>query len=185
VLKSARSFTGAYSRSVLGKVNLLWSVRRYTCRDTLWLFIWVFYAYMWLMCCFVICDAVQSLIIAFSALKLLPDYPGCPGKGWLEFNVPFQHKYGYIRDDVLEKRPLNGCQYLMIELSYWRFIHSCARLLGCWHQRSSTKCVASGACWWIGKGWGLLNNLLWHLALTCIHSVLPRRWSGTGRECGL
>ena len=19
--------------------------------------------------------------------------------GWLEFNVPFQHKYGYIRDD--------------------------------------------------------------------------------------
>jgi len=21
--------------------------------------------------------------------------------GWLEFNVPFQHKYGYIRDDTL------------------------------------------------------------------------------------
>jgi len=21
--------------------------------------------------------------------------------GWLEFNVPFQHKYGYIRDDHL------------------------------------------------------------------------------------
>jgi len=21
--------------------------------------------------------------------------------GWLEFNVPFQHKYGYIRDDKL------------------------------------------------------------------------------------
>ena len=20
--------------------------------------------------------------------------------GWLEFNVPFQHKYGYIRDDA-------------------------------------------------------------------------------------
>jgi len=20
-------------------------------------------------------------------------------KGWLEFNVPFQHKYGYIRDE--------------------------------------------------------------------------------------
>ena len=28
----------------------------------------------------------------------------------MEFNVPFQHKYGYIRDQVdLEKRPLNGC----------------------------------------------------------------------------
>jgi len=21
--------------------------------------------------------------------------------GWLEFNVPFQHKYGYIRDDLI------------------------------------------------------------------------------------
>jgi len=21
--------------------------------------------------------------------------------GWLEFHVPFQHKYGYIRDDVM------------------------------------------------------------------------------------
>jgi len=20
--------------------------------------------------------------------------------GWLEFNVPFQHKYGYIRDEI-------------------------------------------------------------------------------------
>ena len=26
--------------------------------------------------------------------------------GWLEFNVPFQHKYGYIRDDG----PLSGTQ---------------------------------------------------------------------------
>jgi len=24
---------------------------------------------------------------------------GKNGVGWLEFNVPFQHKYGYIRDD--------------------------------------------------------------------------------------
>jgi len=22
-----------------------------------------------------------------------------PGSGWLEFNIPFQHKYGYIRDE--------------------------------------------------------------------------------------
>jgi len=24
-------------------------------------------------------------------------------KGWLEFNVPFQHKYGYIRDEMNAK----------------------------------------------------------------------------------
>ena len=24
----------------------------------------------------------------------------CTLVGWLEFNVPFQHKYGYIRDDM-------------------------------------------------------------------------------------
>jgi len=23
--------------------------------------------------------------------------------GWLEFNLPFQHKYGYIRDDIISK----------------------------------------------------------------------------------
>jgi len=23
--------------------------------------------------------------------------------GWLEFNVPFQHKYGYIRDEYIEE----------------------------------------------------------------------------------
>ena len=23
----------------------------------------------------------------------------CVTDGWLEFNVPFQHKYGYIRDE--------------------------------------------------------------------------------------
>jgi len=25
----------------------------------------------------------------------------CQLAGWLEFNVPFQHKYGYIRDEIL------------------------------------------------------------------------------------
>jgi len=40
---------------------------------------------------------------------LVPVYPG-----QLEFNVPFQHKYGYIREErftqvVLEKRPFNVC----------------------------------------------------------------------------
>jgi len=32
--------------------------------------------------------------------------------GWLEFNVPFQHKYGYIRDEgesvVVERRVREG-----------------------------------------------------------------------------
>jgi len=30
---------------------------------------------------------------------LTPDNLGSISPGWLEFNVPFQHKYGYIRDD--------------------------------------------------------------------------------------
>jgi len=25
-------------------------------------------------------------------------------KGWLEFNVPFQHKYGYITDEIFDKK---------------------------------------------------------------------------------
>jgi len=33
-----------------------------------------------------------------------------PVVGWLEFNVPFQHKYGYIRDEVSQWRtPLQDC----------------------------------------------------------------------------
>jgi len=28
----------------------------------------------------------------------------CRSVGWLEFNVPFQHKYGYIRDETKCRR---------------------------------------------------------------------------------
>jgi len=43
--------------------------------------------------------------------------------GWLEFNVPFQHKYGYIRDEpqyfTQEVHPLgNTPQYLTFALFY-------------------------------------------------------------------
>jgi len=43
-------------------------------------------------------------------------YGGCHLVGWLEFNVPFQHKYGYIRDDV--------CGYLV----YYVFVILYVRL---------------------------------------------------------
>jgi len=49
----------------------------------------------------------------------------CPNTlvGWLEFNVPFQHKYGYIRDEpryfTHEVHPLgNPPQYLTFALFY-------------------------------------------------------------------
>ena len=29
--------------------------------------------------------------------------------GWLEFNVPFQHKYGYIRDEVHSLQKTTKC----------------------------------------------------------------------------
>jgi len=28
--------------------------------------------------------------------------------GWLDFNVPFQHKYGYIRDDPMGRGNFEG-----------------------------------------------------------------------------
>jgi len=28
--------------------------------------------------------------------------------GWFEFNVPFKHKYGYIRDDAISENDLEG-----------------------------------------------------------------------------
>jgi len=31
--------------------------------------------------------------------------------GWLEFNVPFQHKYGYIRDEQTTGQKYNGLPY--------------------------------------------------------------------------
>jgi len=31
----------------------------------------------------------------------------------LEFNVPFQHKYGYIRDDVISQTIDNGPMYVV------------------------------------------------------------------------
>jgi len=35
----------------------------------------------------------------FSTFRLSGKFVILLSVGWLEFNVPFQHKYGYIRDD--------------------------------------------------------------------------------------
>jgi len=40
----------------------------------------------------------MTLSVAFSAVILLMRLVG-----WLEFNVPFQHKYGYIRDETVDE----------------------------------------------------------------------------------
>jgi len=39
------------------------------------------------------------------SIQFLPEISGMFKVGWLEFNVPFQHKYGYIRD---ERSGVNG-----------------------------------------------------------------------------
>ena len=31
-------------------------------------------------------------------------------QGWLEFNVPFQHKYGYIREDKFHRNQSKRCR---------------------------------------------------------------------------
>jgi len=36
-----------------------------------------------------------QLVLINSLLEALPHHP----VGWIVFNVPFQHKYGYIRDE--------------------------------------------------------------------------------------
>jgi len=53
------------------------------------------------------CHMIISCFIKIQTglTSLVPAYPGCPGKeaiSELEFNVPFQHKYGYIRDERLQ-----------------------------------------------------------------------------------
>jgi len=62
----------------------------------------------------------------------------------LEFNVPFQHKYGYIRHEVvLEKRPLNGCS----SSSYYELLIS---------RRSGMISMNCPVCWL-----HLINNALY------------------------
>ena len=39
--------------------------------------------------------------------------------GWLEFNVPFQYKYGFIRDDL--KWVIVWCS-LIVEVTYWTYV---------------------------------------------------------------
>ena len=34
-----------------------------------------------------------------SSIQFLPEISGMFKVGWLEFNVPFQHKHGYIKDE--------------------------------------------------------------------------------------
>ena len=49
---------------------------------------------------------IPSLITYIATLHALTPWPhasyrlGARLVGWLEFNVPFQHKYGYIRDEI-------------------------------------------------------------------------------------
>jgi len=38
--------------------------------------------------------------------------------GWLEFNVPFQHKYGYIRDEDYQ---VYDCSSVISVLLCWMF----------------------------------------------------------------
>jgi len=52
--------------------------------------------------------------------------------GWLEFNVPFQHKYGYIRDDLTFQlmsivAKLSPSQQLLISFIYC--LHACICLV--------------------------------------------------------
>jgi len=48
----------------------------------------------------------ERMTVAFCTVS------GCPVRGvwvgWLEFNVPFEHKYGYIRDEGVWVNTRNG-----------------------------------------------------------------------------
>jgi len=53
-------------------------------------------------------------------LQLMGDHL-CGLVGWLEFNVPFQHKYGYIREELMwVSHPLQVSQPGQLSLSSFR-----------------------------------------------------------------
>jgi len=57
--------------------------------------------------------------------------------GWLEFNVPFQHKYGYITDKSLDRKKEGMCYISRGNLSHVHFNSSIAMHI------PNLKCLAS------------------------------------------
>jgi len=54
------------------------------------------------MCLPIVTDGVARSVTIMSPAKTAEPIKMPFGLvGWLEFNVPFQHKYGYIRDDAI------------------------------------------------------------------------------------
>jgi len=66
---------------------------------------------------------------------------------WLEFNVPFQHKYGYIRDElILIIFGTNGTEKLGSQRALY-FSTSPNYCCNTWGNRKSGNCVFSLKCW--------------------------------------
>jgi len=51
------------------------------------------------------CLSCERMDDAQDYKELVNDWNIVVDYGWLEFNVPFQHKYGYIRDEVVDYVP--------------------------------------------------------------------------------
>ena len=60
--------------------------------------------------------------------------------GWLEFNVPFQHKYGYIRDEASSR--CHRRQLVGLPTAFLRAVFI-IQLVECWRRRDpARKCSA-------------------------------------------